>query len=510
VIKEDTTLTNPTIRDVERSLDAELLSGGDFTNKQVHHYLIADMGINKLSQNLQPGSLVIMQSHRSDTFAHTLALAMAPNLPNAAGILLTGSEPVNPIIINMIEGIPDIPVLKVQKDTYQTATELSKIHMAVHPESQEQISRIIDAFESHVDVPDLEDRIVKSETHTVTPKMFEYGLLQTAKQNKKHIVLPEGAEDRILLATEILVRKNIVDITLLGKKKYIEQKIRRLDLNLTGVEIIEPAKSKEYKEFADTYFDLRKHRNINIDMAKDAMAGVNYFGAMMVYKGLADGMVSGCVHSTRNTLRPAFEIIRTRPDTPIISSIFLMCLKDKVLVYGDCAVNPNPNAEQLAQIAVSSANTAKLFGIDPVVAMLSYSTGDSGSGEDVDKVREACKIAQDKCPELSIDGPIQYDAAVDRNVGKLKMPDSKVAGHATVFIFPDLNTGNNTYKAVQRSSGAVAIGPVIQGLNMPVNDLSRGCSVTDIINTIAITSIQSHPSRDIRVQQSKDEKCLAS
>jgi phosphate acetyltransferase len=231
-------------------------------------------------------------------------------------------------------------------------------------------------------------------------------------------------------------------------------------------------------------------------MAFDTMADVSYFGTMMVHHGLVDGMVSGSVHTTQHTVRPAFEIIRARPDTVIVSSVFLMCLEDRVLVYGDCAINPNPNAEQLADIAIASARTAKMFDIEPRVAMLSYSTGTSGKGQAVDAVTEATAIARRLRPDLLIEGPIQYDAAVDASVARSKLPDSEVAGKATVFVFPDLNTGNNTYKAVQRSAGAVAIGPVLQGLNKPVNDLSRGCTVADIVNTVAITAIQAQAAGD--------------
>ena len=225
-------------------------------------------------------------------------------------------------------------------------------------------------------------------------------------------------------------------------------------------------------------------------MARDTMTDVSYFGTMMVHRGLADGMVSGAVHTTAHTIRPSLEFVKTKPGISIVSSVFFMCLADRVMVYGDCAVVPDPTAEQLADIAISSAETASAFGIEPRVAMLSYSTGESGSGADVDRVREATRLVRMRRPDLKVEGPIQYDAAVDATVAKVKLPGSEVAGHATVFIFPDLNAGNNAYKAVQRAANAVAIGPVLQGLNKPVNDLSRGALVTDIVNTIAITAIQ--------------------
>jgi phosphate acetyltransferase len=345
-------------------------------------------------------------------------------------------------------------------------------------------------MEAYVNVPELERHIAVTRSTHVTPLMFEYELIHRAKSRKQHIVLPEGTDERILRASEILNLRGVADLTLLGDAEEIRKKISSLALSLDNIHIINPVSSELRESFADTYYDLRKHKGISKEMAYDAMADVSYFGTMMVHHGNADGMVSGAVHTTQHTIRPAFEIIKTKPGFSIVSSVFLMCLSDRVLVYGDCAVNPDPTAQQLADIAVSSAETAEMFGIEPRVAMLSYSTGESGKGEEVEKVREATRIAKELHPDLKLDGPIQYDAAVDASVAKSKMPGSEVAGQATVFIFPDLNTGNNTYKAVQRTAGAVAIGPVLQGLNKPVNDLSRGCTVPDIVNTVAITAIQ--------------------
>jgi phosphate acetyltransferase len=320
--------------------------------------------------------------------------------------------------------------------------------------------------------------------------MFEYEIIQRAKSEHRHIVLPEGTEERILRAAEILRMRRVVDVTLLGNEEDIRQKAAALGISLSDMNMIDPLSSNRRQTYADAYYELRKHKGISPQMAFDAIADVSYFGTMMVHFGEADGMVSGSVHTTQHTIRPAFEIVKTKPGCSIVSSVFLMCLSDHVLVFGDCAVNPDPNPEQLADIAISSAETARMFGIDPLIAMLSYSTGESGKGAEVDKVREATKIARERRPDLKIEGPIQYDAAVDAGVAKTKLPDSQVAGHATVFIFPDLNTGNNTYKAVQRSANAVAVGPILQGLKKPVNDLSRGCTVTDIVNTVAITAIQ--------------------
>jgi phosphate acetyltransferase len=345
-------------------------------------------------------------------------------------------------------------------------------------------------FSSNVDIKTIEDRITSTSSHIITPMMFEYNLFERARLNRKKIVLPESQDERILRATEILLRREVVDIVLLGKKEEIEYKSSSLGLDISKAQIINPEDSPLMEEFIQEFYNLRKAKGLSLEIAKDAMAHSNYFATMMVYKGYADGMVSGAVHTTQDTIRPALQIIKTKPDTSIVSSLFFMCLDTKVLVYGDCAVNQDPNAQELAQIAISSADTAVMFGIEPKVAMLSYSTGSSGKGEDVEKVREATNIVKKMRPDILIEGPIQYDAAIDQSVAKTKLPNSKVAGQATVFIFPDLNTGNNTYKAVQRSSGAIAIGPVLQGLNKPVNDLSRGCLVADIVNTVAITGIQ--------------------
>lgn len=327
--------------------------------------------------------------------------------------------------------------------------------------------------------------------------MFEFNLIERAKQNRMRIVLPEGVEERILRAADILARREVADIILLGDADKVGSKVSELGIALDGVQIIQPNLSPKFEEYAQTYFELRKHKGVSIERARDTMNDVTYFGTMMVHKGDAEGMVSGSINTTAHTIRPAFEFIKTKPGFSIVSSVFLMCLKDRVLAFGDCAVNPNPTAEQLAEIAINSAHTARIFGIEPRVAMLSYSTGSSGKGADVEKVIEATRIAKERAPELLLEGPLQYDAAIDMDVARTKLPGSQVAGQATVFIFPDLNTGNNTYKAVQRAAGAVAIGPVLQGLNKPVNDLSRGCTVPDIVNTVAITAIQAQAEKGL-------------
>jgi phosphate acetyltransferase len=367
---------------------------------------------------------------------------------------------------------------------------LNSVGAVLTPDNDRKMATALGVFETHVDLKELGDRISGTPSTWVTPIMFEYDLIERARTSRQHIVLPEGTEERILKASEILTRRNVVDLTLLGNEEEVRERIASLGLGLEGIPVVDPTRSEQRKEYAQVYWEMRKHKAIHMDQAWDAMGDISYFGTMMVQQGAADGMVSGAAHTTQHTIRPALEIIRTQPGHSIVSSVFLMCFEDRVLAYGDCAINPDPNPEQLADIAISSAETAQKFGIEPRVAMLSYSTGASGKGEDVEKVREATLIARKRRPDLKIEGPIQYDAAVDAGVARTKMPESEVAGRATVFIFPDLNTGNNTYKAVQRSAGAVAVGPVLQGLNKPVNDLSRGCTVTDIVNTVAITAIQ--------------------
>jgi phosphate acetyltransferase len=388
----------------------------------------------------------------------------------------------------------------VNENTFEAAIRVDNIHAAITPDNSRKITQALAVFEKNIDMDELSDRIIKTKTTIVTPKMFESQILQRAKANKQHIVLPEGENERILHAAEILLRREVVDITLLGREDRINERVRSLGLHLEKATIIDPRTSPVRDEYVETFYQLRKDKGITRDNSRDIMIDLNFYGTMMIYKGHADGMVSGAVHTTADTIRPAFQFIKTKPGCSVVSSVFLMCLNDRVLAYGDCAVNPDPTAEQLAEIAISSAQTAALFGIHPRVAMLSYSSGRSGKGLQVEKVRKATEIAQEMSetlyPGLEIEGPIQYDAAVDMEVGRTKMPDSKVAGRATVFIFPDLNTGNNTYKAVQRSAGAVAVGPILQGLRKPVNDLSRGCLVTDIVNTVAMTAVQAYAEKE--------------
>ena len=496
VIPENEALGKATLGDVKRWLDADVLYGHSGLQTLVDNYLIAAMQIGNFLEYIEPGSLIITPGDRSDIILASLASRLSASYPDISGIVLTGGLQPSSSVHRLIEGwtgVP-VPVLSVKGHTYQAAQKVNRLYGRIESNDDQRIATALGGFTAHVDVPELRDKVVSKRSTRVTPKMFEYSLVEKASGNKQRIVLPEGNGERILRATDILLRRGVADITLLGREDHIMNKSSALGLNLAGAQIINPADSDHFDGFVESYMELRKHKGVLEDTARDRMSDPTYFGTMMVYKGLADGMVSGSVTTTAQTIRPAFEFVKTKPGSAIVSSVFLMCLRDRVLVYGDCAVNPNPNASQLAQIAIGSAETARIFGIEPRVAMLSYSTGSSGKGEDVEKVVEATGIAQDMIRErgldIALEGPLQYDAAVDPEVAAVKMPGSDVAGQATVFIFPDLNTGNNTYKAVQRAANAVAIGPVLQGLNKPVNDLSRGCTVPDIVNTVAITAIQ--------------------
>ncbi len=493
VLPEHPLLDKPTVAEIKRALGAEMLHGdSEWLDREVTHYKVAAMELPHFLDHLEEGSLVITPGDRSDIIIGTLIADVTTSYPGVAGIILTGGFKPVPQILRLLEGLrrSPVPILYVTADTFETTTMVNSLHAVIAPENRRKIAGALGVFESNIDLSRLERRIAIMHSSRVTPLMFQNDLLRKARSKRRHIVLPEGTEERILRAAEIMRLRDVVDITLLGSPGDVKGKITALGLSLGDVKIIDPATSELREEFGQTYFDLRKHKGIYLQMALDAMADACYFGTMMVHRGIVDGMVSGAVHTTQHTIRPALEFIKTRPGCSIVSSVFFMCLADRVLIYGDCAINPDPTAEQLARIAISSAATARNFGIEPRLAMLSYSTGESGKGADVDKVKEATRIAKQLCPDLKLEGPIQYDAAVDPDVAKVKLPDSDVAGRATVFIFPDLNAGNNAYKAVQRAANAVAIGPMLQGLNKPVNDLSRGALVADIVNAIAITAIQ--------------------
>jgi phosphate acetyltransferase len=499
VLPEAPLLTQPTIAEISQALNANLVYGDqEQLNREVSGCKVAAMEVPNFLTWIQEGNLVITPGDRADIVLACFASSLSNHSPSISGIVLTGGLALAPALKQLMEGLScwNIPILSVETDTYATAQQVNSVRADITPDNQRKIASALGVFESHVDTAKLAERITVSHSDRMTPFLFEYELIDRARAQKQHIVLPEGTDERILRAAEILLRRRVVDITLLGNVQKIREAIAALDVKLDGVNLIDPLYSDQFEDYAHTYYELRKHKGITQDYAYDVMRDVSYFGTMMVYKDMADGMVSGALHTTAHTIRPALEFIRPVPGCSIVSSVFFMCLDDRVLVYGDCAVNPNPTAEQLADIAISSAQTAQTFGIEPRIAMLSYSTGDSGQGEDVDKVKTATRRVQELRPDLKIAGPIQYDAAVDESVARTKLPGNEVAGHATVFIFPDLNTGNNTYKAVQRSANAVAIGPVLQGLKKPVNDLSRGCTVPDIVNTVAITAIQAQARKD--------------
>jgi phosphate acetyltransferase len=485
VLPDEPLLAKPTVGEVAEALGAESVNPhAEGMDREVADIKVAAMQL--------PHTLVITPRDRSDVALGTLMADASDTYPRVAGLLLTGDLPSVPQVRRLLDGLraSRMPVLSVRTDSFTTAIRVNAVQGAILPEHKRKIAAVLALVESHMDLEALEERAAVTRSERVTPLMFEYELLRRARDNRRHIVLPEGTDERILRATEILLLRGVVDITLLGDPEEVRRRASELGLSLDGAAIVDPLTSEWRDGFVTKYCELRKHKGVTEDAACDTIADVSYFGTMMVFEGKADGMVSGAAHTTQHTIRPAFEIIKTKPGCALVSSVFLMCLEDRVLVYGDCAVNPDPTAEQLAHIAVSSAETSRMFGIEPLVAMLSYSTGESGKGEDVERVREATAKARELSPDLKIEGPIQYDAAADAGVAKAKLPDSQVAGHATVFVFPDLNTGNNTYKAVQRTANAVAIGPVLQGLKKPVNDLSRGCTIPDIVNTVAITAIQ--------------------
>jgi phosphate acetyltransferase len=486
-------LNHPTIKEIVDELDAKVLFGGAFLNNEIGNYSVGAMQLRNYLVHLKENALVITPGDRADIILGALQANESANYPSVSGIVLTGNIIPEDSILKLIEGLTSIvPIISVDGGTYRITNTIGNIKSKIYADNKVKIETSITTFEKFVDVDDLSAKLSAFEAEGMTPKMFQYNLVKRARKHRKHIVLPEGNDDRIITAAARLLTMDVVDISIIGIKKQIENKVAELGLtfDFSKVKIINPRDSENYDDYVNTYYQLRKNKNVSVTMARDLMEDVSYFGTMMVYKGDADGMVSGAAHTTQHTILPALQFIKTKPDTCIVSSIFFMCLEDRVSVFGDCAINPNPTAEQLAEIAISSADSSMAFGIEPKIAMLSYSSGASGKGDEVDKVRKATQIVREKRPDLKIEGPIQYDAAVDMAIGQSKMPNSEVAGQASVLIFPDLNTGNNTYKAVQRETGALAIGPMLQGLNKPVNDLSRGCTVDDIINTVVITAIQ--------------------
>lgn len=491
-VPEDQLLAAPTVRAIMDAVEGRLVAGDEaLLAREALDLLVGAMSLEHLMERLTDGAVVITPGDRGDILLGLVSAHAADGFPSLAGIVLNGGFEPPEVMTRLVSGLGQrLPIIETELGTFRTTNRAAAVRGRLSSDSQRKVDTALALFERHVDGPEVLRHLDVSRTSVVTPLMFEYELLARARADRKHIVLPEGSDDRILRAASTLLQRDVADLTILGNEAGIRARATELGLDIAGAKVIDPKEGELFERFAAEYAELRKHKGMTVERAREIVGSVSYFGTMMVQDGIADGMVSGAIHTTAHTIRPAFEIIKTTPDVSIVSSVFLMCLEDRVLVYGDCAVNPDPTAEQLADIAISSAETAKQFGIEPRIAMLSYSTGESGTGADVDKVRAATALVRERRPDLDVEGPIQYDAAVDASVAKTKMPDSAVAGRATVFVFPDLNTGNNTYKAVQRSAGAIAVGPVLQGLRKPVNDLSRGALVQDIVNTVAITAIQ--------------------
>ena len=487
-IPEVPALGSPTVAEVAEALDATVVGGN--LDRDVFDFVVGAAHVPAVLDHLTDGALLITPGDRADLLVAASA-AHAAGSVTLAGLVLTLGEFPDPRVVKVIERLnTGLAMLVVRSDSYHTIASATRIRSRLGTGTPRKVEAALGAFEESVDTAELARLLDVARSARVTPLMFENDLIDKARADRHHLVLPEGTEERILRATETLLRRGVADLTLLGDPASIVRRAREIGVSIEGARLVDPETSSWRDDFAVRYAELRKHRGVTLDLAYDVVRDVNYFGTMMVSAGLADGMVSGANHTTAATIRPAFEIIKTVPGVSVASSVFFMLLADRVLVYGDCAVNPDPDAEQLADIALSSADTAAAFGIEPRVAMLSYSTGSSGAGADVEKVAAATALVRERRPELPVEGPIQYDAAIDPAVAATKLPSSAVAGKATVFVFPDLNTGNNTYKAVQRSAGAVAVGPVMQGLRRPVNDLSRGATVKDIVNTVAITAIQ--------------------
>jgi phosphate acetyltransferase len=494
VVPEDPLLGAPTVGALLKAVDARSLTGDpELLEREALGLIVAAMTVPNLLEHLDEGTFVVTPGDRADVLLTVLTAHASTTFPFLSGIVLTGGlEPPAPVR-HLLEGLNSpLPVALTAADTYDTARALSGVRGRIRPQAGRRVETALALFEGHVDEHLLLERLdfAGAAGGVVTPLQFERELVERARAHRRRIVLPEGTEERVLRAAEILLDRDVADLTLLGPPDVVRQAAERLRLDVSGARVVDPEAPALREHLAAEYAARRAHKGVTLDGARDIVVDPSYAGTLMVALGMADGMVSGAAHTTAQTIRPSFELIRARPGVSLVSSVLFMCLPDRVLVYGDCAINPNPTSEQLADIALSSAETAAAFGVPPRIAMLSYATGESGRGEDVDRVSEATALVRARRPDLLVEGPIQYDAAVDLSVAATKLPRSEVAGRATVFVFPDLNTGNTTYKAVQRSAGAVAIGPVLQGLNRPVNDLSRGATVRDIVNTVAITAIQ--------------------
>lgn len=492
-LPEDAELTAPLLRHVLTAADATVVSGDEAgLDRPVRDTVVAAMSVDNVLPRLTEGAVVVVPGDRSEVVLGAVMAHLSQTFPMLAGIILNGGFPVSPAVQQLLDGLgATLPIATNEHGTFDTAVRITRARSRLAADSPQKYAAALALFEQHVEGDELVRRLSLPTTSLVmTPLRFEHLLVERARADRQHIVLPEGDDDRILQAAGIVLQRGIADLTILGDESAVRGRASQLGVDIAAAAVVSTTDPELHERFADVYFEARQHKGISRQAAADTVTDVSYFGTLMVHLGMADGMVSGARHTTAHTIRPGFEIVKTSPGVSVVSSVFLMALADRVLVYGDCAVIPEPTVEQLADIAISSAATARRFDIEPRVAMLSYSTGESGSGAEVDRVRAATALVKERAPELPVAGPIQYDAAADPTVGASKMPGSDVAGRATVFVFPDLNTGNNTYKAVQRSAGAVAIGPVLQGLAKPINDLSRGALVRDIVNTIAITAIQ--------------------
>jgi phosphate acetyltransferase len=497
VLPEEPLLVAPSVAELRDAVHGTVISGDeDLLSREALGVLVAGMTAEHVLERLVDGMAVITPGDRSDVVLAMASAHAAEGFPSLSCLILNGGLPLHPSIAKLVAGLGlRLPIVATDLGTYDTARAVSHARGRVTTKSQRKIDTALELMDKYVDIADLIAQLSIPIPSVVTPQMFTYQLLDRARSDRRRIVLPEGDDDRILKAAGRLLQRSVAELTILGDEPEVRARAAELGVDLSDAVVLNPKTSELCDQFAEQYAELRKRKGVTLEQAREIIHDVSYFGTMLVHNDMVDGMVSGARHTTAHTVRPAFEIIKTLPDVATVSSIFLMCLADQVLAYGDCAIVPDPTSEQLADIAISSARTAAQFGIEPRVAMLSYSTGTSGTGADVDKVRAATELVRAREPSLLVEGPIQYDAAVEPSVAATKMPESKVAGRATVLIFPDLNTGNNTYKAVQRSAGAIAIGPVLQGLNKPVNDLSRGALVEDIVNTVAITAIQAQQSQ---------------
>ncbi|MDU9410383.1 phosphate acetyltransferase [Pseudomonas sp. zfem001] len=482
-------LNAPRTKDIAELLGARILNAGDYEQRRMLKIVLCARAVANSVQLLKPGTLVVTPGDRDDIIL-SASLAAMNGVP-LAGLLLCSDFAPDPRIMELCQGAlaSGLPVMTVSTGSYDTATNLNRLNKEIPLDDRERAEKVSDFVAGHIDHDWLSARCGTPRELRLSPPAFRYQLVQRAKAAAKRIVLPEGSEPRTVQAAAICQARGIARCVLLAKPEDVHAVARAQGIELPeGLEILDPDVIRG--RYIEPMVELRKGKGLNAPMAEAQLEDTVVLGTMMLALDEVDGLVSGAIHTTANTIRPALQLIKTAPGYNLVSSVFFMLLPDQVLVYGDCAVNPDPNAEQLAEIALQSANSAQAFGIPPRVAMLSYSTGDSGSGEEVEKVRVATRLAREKRPDLLLDGPLQYDAAAIESVGRQKAPNSPVAGRATVFVFPDLNTGNTTYKAVQRSADCISVGPMLQGLRKPVNDLSRGALVDDIVYTIALTAIQ--------------------